>query len=80
MEKTEDHDADHDHMLAGKTARSILISYFPYGSRSTAPDYEVAYRLYSNGVVSSMSLIYSNFTLRATLSRLDRLPADCPSH
>ena len=75
----EDRDADHDGMLKDKAARSILISYFPYGSRGTAPDYEVAYRLYSNGVVSSMSLIYSNFTLRATLARLDRLDPDCHS-
>jgi hypothetical protein len=76
-EMEEDRDADKDGMLKGKSARSILISYFPYDSRGTTPDYEVAYRLYSNGVVSSMSLIYSNFTLRASLSRLDPLPASC---
>jgi envelope integrity protein B len=76
-ETDEDRDADKDGLLKGQSARSILISYFPYGSHGTAPDYEVAYRLYSNGVVSSMSLIYSHFTLRATLSRLERLPKDC---
>jgi envelope integrity protein B len=76
-EMEEDHDADKDGLLKGQTARSILISYFPYGSRGTAPDYEVAYRLYSNGVVSSMSLIYSHFTLRASLARLEKLPPDC---
>lgn len=80
-EMAEDHDADKDHMLEGKTARSVLISYFPYKSRTAAPDYEIAYRLYSNGVVSKMSLIYAKFSLRATLTRLDRLPVECrPAH
>jgi hypothetical protein len=78
-EMDEDRDADKDGMLKGKSARSILISYFPYGSNGVAPDYEVAYRLYSDGVVSSMSLIYSNFTLRASLARLDKLAPDCPA-
>ena len=77
VETGEDHDADKDHMLEGKSARSVLISYFPYKSRASAPDYEVAYRLYSNGVVSKMSLIYAKFTLRATLTRLEKLPVDC---
>jgi len=76
-EMAEDHDADKDDILAGQSARSVLVSYFPYASHSSAPDYEVAYRLYSNGVVSKMSLIYSKFALRATLVRLDKLPVDC---
>lgn len=80
-EMAEDKDADKDSMLNGKTARSVLVSYFPYASRGSAPDYEVAYRLYSNGVVSKMSLIYSKFTLRTSLVRLEKLPVDCrPAH
>jgi hypothetical protein len=76
-EMAEDRAADKDGILKGKTARSVLISYFPYGSSGAAPDYEVAYRLYSDGVVSQMSLIYSKFALRATLTRLDELAPDC---
>jgi hypothetical protein len=76
-EMKEDRDADKDDILHGKSARSILISYFPFESHGSAPDYEVAYRLYSDGVVSRMSLIYSRFTLRAALTRLDRLEPDC---
>ena len=79
QEMAEDHAADKDDMLLGKTARAILVSYFPYKSRSSAPDYEIAYRLYSNGVVSKMSLIYAKFTLHATLTRLDKLPVECRS-
>jgi len=81
VEMDEDRDADKDHMLVGKSAHAVLISYFPYKSRLSAPDYEVAYRLYSNGVVSKMSLIYAKFSLRATLTRLEKLPVECrPGH
>lgn len=58
-------------------ARSVLISYFAYGSQSTQPEYAVAYRLYGNGVVASMSLIYSRFTLKATLTKLEKLAPSC---
>jgi len=76
-EMAEDRSADADGLLKGKIARSVLISYFPYDSKSSAPDYEVAYRLYSDGVVAGMSLIYSKFTLRAALSRLEKLAPSC---
>jgi hypothetical protein len=80
-EMAEDKDADKDGILKGKSARSVLISYFPFESSGSSPDYEVAYRLYSDGVVSRMSLIYSRFTLRATLTRLDKLAPECkPAH
>jgi hypothetical protein len=76
-EMSEDRDADKDDILRGKSARSVLISYFPFESKTSSPDYEVAYRLYSDGVVSKMSLIYAKFTLRATLTRLDKLEPEC---
>lgn len=80
-ETAEDRAVDKDGLLKGKTARSILVSYFPYETQTSSPDYEVAYRLYSDGVVADMSLIYSKFTLRATLSRLEKLPVSCrPAH
>jgi hypothetical protein len=76
-ELAEDRAIDHDHLLDHQSARSVLISYFPYNSAGTTPDYEIAYRLYPNGVISSMSLIYSNFTLHAKLSKLERLSPHC---
>ena len=39
--------------------------------------YEIAARLYANGVIGSMSLIYSNYTLKASLTQLEPLTATC---
>lgn len=55
----------------------VLVSYFPNDTQSETPDYEVASRLYANGVIGSMSLIYSNYTLKATLTELEPLPPAC---
>jgi len=76
-ETTDDRAADKDGVLKGKSARSVLISYFPYDSKGSSPEYEVAYRLYTNGVVAGMSLIYPKFTLRAKLSSLRELAPSC---
>lgn len=69
--------ADKSHLLSGVAAWPMLISYFPTTPRIESPDYEVATHLYANGVNGSMSLIYSGYTLRATLSRLERLKPSC---
>jgi hypothetical protein len=55
----------------------VLVSYFPNDAQTETPDYEVASRLYANGVIGSMSLIYSNYTLKATLTQLEPLPPAC---
>ncbi len=72
-----DQSADGDHLLAGVKAWPTLVSYFPHDSTGAAADYEIAYRLYSNGVISSMSLIYPNFTMKAELVKLEKLPSKC---
>lgn len=72
-----DRASDASGILAHANARSVLISYFAYDSRATTPEYTVAYRLYSNGVVGQMSLIYSRFTLKARLVKLEKLAPSC---
>ena len=76
-ELSADRASDGGGILAHANARAVVISYFGYGSRATTPDYTVAYRLYSNGVVGQMSLIYSRFTLRAHLVKLEKLAPSC---
>ena len=73
----DDSAADNNALLAGLTAWPVLISYFPHDSQGERADYEVAYRLYANGVISSMSLIYPNFTMKAELVKLEKLPSKC---
>jgi len=64
-------------LLGDLPAWPVLISYFPHDSQGEQADYEVAYRLYANGVISSMTLIYPNFTMKAELVKLERLPSKC---
>jgi hypothetical protein len=76
-EMAQDRAHDPDGLLKGQSARTVLISYFNYGSRAATPSYEVAYRLYGNGIVTAMSLIYSNFTLSADVTRIEKLAPSC---
>ena len=73
----EDRAVDKDGILKDMPAWSAMVSYFPHDSTDAAAEYEVAYRLYGNGVISSMTFIYSNFTLKAELTRLEKLPTKC---
>jgi hypothetical protein len=68
---------DRHGLLKNAAAWPVLISYFPVSSRAETPDYEVATHLFANGVNGSMSLVYPDYTLRATLGRLDPLHASC---
>ena len=69
--------ADKSGLLKGSPAWSVLLSYFPLSARNESPDYEVATHLYANGVSGSMSLVYPDYALRATLVRLEPLHAAC---
>jgi hypothetical protein len=70
-----DRGADPEGLLKGVAAWPTLVSYFPHGSDGERADYEIAYRLYANGVIASMTLIYPNFTMKANLVKLEKLPA-----
>jgi len=72
-----EHPIDKTGVVKNVPAWPVLISYFPKDARSEAPDYEVASRLYANGVIGSMSLIYANYTLKATLTQVEPLPPAC---
>jgi hypothetical protein len=73
--KTVEHPRDPAGVLKGVAAWPVLISYFSGDAQS--PDSEIATRLYADGLLGSMSLIYPEYTLRATLVRVERLPSSC---
>jgi EipB-like len=77
MRLGDDSAADASGLLKGHRAWPAIISYYPHDADEKPADYEMAYRLYDNGVISQMSLIYPNFTLRADLVKLERLPGSC---
>lgn len=60
-------------LLAEAQAWPVLMSYFSNSKEGVTPDYEVAARVYANGIAGSMSLIYKHFTLKATLTKVERL-------
>ena len=62
-------------MLKGVRAWPVLISFFPPDAET--PDSEVATRMYANGLLGSLSLVYPDYTLRAHLTRVERLPSSC---
>jgi hypothetical protein len=72
-----EHPIDKSGLVKNEPAWPILISYFPNDAQSETPDYEVVSRLYANGVIGSMSLIYANYTLKATLTQVEPLPPEC---
>jgi hypothetical protein len=74
---TSERSADKTGLLKNVSAWTTLVSYFANKRSADMPDYEVASRLYSNGISGSMSLIYSRYTLSATLSRLEPLEQAC---
>jgi EipB-like len=63
---------DPDHLLKGAAAWPVLMSYFPQSAE--LPASEVATDLYANGIMGSVSFVYPQYTLRATLVRVERLP------
>jgi hypothetical protein len=62
-------------LLKGAAAWPILISYFT--GNGELPTSEVAAHQYANGLLGSFSLVYPQFSLRATLVRVERLPSSC---
>lgn len=65
-------------MLRGVRAWPVLMSYYNRDADGESPEYEIAARLYANGVIGSMSMIYPRFTLKAELQKVEKLPSpDC---
>ncbi|HEY1962232.1 MAG TPA: DUF1849 family protein [Rhizomicrobium sp.] len=66
---------DPDHLLKGVTAWPMLMSYFP--DQAELPASEIATELYANGMMGSLSFIYPQYTLRATLVRVQPRKTHC---
>lgn len=56
----------------------MQLAFFPIASSEAEPDYEIGLRYYLNGVADEMIQSYGDFTLKATLDKLQPLPKpDC---
>jgi hypothetical protein len=52
----------------------VRLAFFPAGSTSERPDYELGMRLKDNGVSQEMVLDYGDFAIKARLDELEALP------
>jgi hypothetical protein len=52
----------------------VRLAFFPAGSTSEQPDYELGMRLHDNGVSRDMVLDYSDFAIKARLDEIEALP------
>lgn len=78
-EKTEiDGDADAADALKDEPYRNVSISYYDVKSEDHSgealPDYEIAFKLYDNGVTRDLQMDYGDFALSGQLTRLELLP------
>ena len=75
---TPDPEVENAPVLQGVRSWPMVISYYTQGS--DAPDYEMSFRGYENGVATGMQMKYSSFSLQAHLARLETLAPSCDAN
>lgn len=49
----------------------VTMSYYDIGGRGTLPNYEISYRLFSNGIVDEIRMDYGDYAFSARMMQLD---------
>lgn len=63
---------------SGLTWWPVQVSYYAIDQNEGLPEFEMAFRLYDNGVSADLTLDYGGFALFASLQRIDAYkPPDC---
>lgn len=64
--------------LAALRSWRISAAYFPVGSGDSRPEFEIAYRLFENGVAAGLTMDYGDFAMNGALAELEYAsPSDC---
>ena len=58
-------------LTVGQAAWRFGLAYFPYGDNVGTPEFEVAFRMYANGISSELELDYQDFSLLGRLARVE---------
>ncbi len=67
-----------DHALLKRASWRSQMAFFPSGSKESVPTYEVALRLFDNGIAQDVEQDFGGFSVRAKLDKIERLPKpDC---
>ena len=69
--------ADAGPLLAGVVSWPVRLSFYESRPDASLPEYEVAFRLFANGIATDFELDYGNFVLTGTLERLEAVPRAC---
>lgn len=62
--------------LRGQRSWHIRLAYFTSDKAQDTPDYEIAYRLYENGVADDIVFDYGDYAIRAKLKLLELKPRE----
>ncbi|MEK9968256.1 MAG: DUF1849 family protein [Ferrovibrio sp.] len=62
--------------LKGLRSWHIRLAYFTSDKAQDTPDYEIAYRLFENGVADDIVFDYGDYAIRATMKLLELKPRD----
>lgn len=62
--------------LKGQRSWRVRLAYFTTDKTQDTPDYEIAYRLFENGVADDIVFDYGDYAIRATLKFLELKPRD----
>lgn len=60
--------------LKGLDSWHVRLAYFPHAAKTDLPEYELAFRLYANGVSSDLLLDYGDYALKGVLVNLEIYP------
>ncbi len=78
LSKQKEPDKSVQKAISGLTWWPVQISYYSLEQNEGLPEFEMAFKLYDNGVSADMTLDYGAFALLATLQRIDAYKApDC---
>ena len=69
-------DKDPAKALSGLRYWQVRLGYFNSAKKSDVPDYEIAFRLFENGVADDIVFDYGDYAIRASLQHLEMLPKD----
>lgn len=62
--------------LLKSPARNVRMAVFPYKDQEEQSDYEMSMLFHENGIISDMTIDYDDFSVRQSLTALEKLPMD----
>jgi len=60
-------------LLYGHETWPVLVSYYDRSAKSELPIYEIAYRLYDNGISDNVLIDYGDYAIEAELQKLEAI-------